>query len=822
MATFDQAFPKSVYYFGGDELAANVFLTKYALTDPQGNILEETPSVTHRRLAKEFARIEKKYKNSMSEDEIFDLMDHYKYVIAQGSPTSAIGNPYQIMSSSNCFVVPPPVDSYGGILLTDQQLVQIAKRRGGVGFDISNIRPKNAPTSNAAKTSDGIGIFMERYSNSCREVAQNGRRGALLLSLSVHHPDIRTFINIKKDKKKVTGANISIRMSDEFMLAVKNDTDVQLRWPCELSPGTIPIYSENVNARKIWTEIVDAAWQSAEPGLLFWDTVLRNSPADYYKHLGFGTTSTNPCGEIVLSNYDSCRLMVTNLLSFVNNPFTSAAYFDFKLFDEVVQKAQRLMDDMIDIELECIDRILMKILQDPEAAPVKDVEMHLWQSIRKACVEGRRTGLGMTAVGDAVAAMSLRYGSKESIEFVESVYKQNAISSYASSILMAQERGSFPVWDINEKDHVFISKILKELSPTVQNLYRKHGRRNIANNTTAPAGSLSILTQTTSGIENAFMLESVRRKKRNPQDKNFRVDFVDQSGDEWQEFKTYHHQFKRWMEISGKTDVKDSPYYGALTADVDWVQGVELQAAAQRWIDHSISRTTNLPKDVPKTVVSDVYFKAWESGCKGITVYRDGSRSGVIVSKDEAKANKLDTRQAPKRPPTLDCDIHHVNVKGKPYTVLVGKLDGTPYEVFGGHPLKDLDKSYKVGKIQKASHGKVKPATYNLIVKNGHEDIIEDIASAFDNPTEGAFTRVLSTALRHGTPVQYLVEQILKGEKDTSMAAFSKVISRVLKHYIADGVKSHGDKICGSCGQDGMVYQEGCLSCKHCGYSKCG
>jgi ribonucleoside-diphosphate reductase alpha chain len=834
MATHADAFEASLKYFNGDELATDVFVNKYALTDPNGNIEELTPEDMHHRLAREFARIESKYPNPMAEDEIFGMLHQFREVVPQGSPMAGIGNPYQIVSLSNCFVVPSPYDSYGGIMKADEEQVQIMKRRGGVGFDLSEIRPRGMATSNAAKTSDGIGVFMQRYSNSCREVAQNGRRGALMLTISVHHPEIRTFIEIKKNRKKVTGANISIRLSDEFMRAVKADGEYELRWP--VKPKGQPKFSQMVRAKEIWDLIVDSAWDSAEPGILFWDTITKNCPADAYAHLGFQTISTNPCSELTLSAYDSCRLLLLNLWGFVRNPFTPQAYFDEARFAEVVQKSQRLMDDLVDMELECIDKILAKIASDEEPDEIKETEVRLWTRIRKACVNGRRTGLGHTALGDMLAGLNMRYGSPESIAMTERVYKLLAINSYKSSCIMAGERGAFPIFSHEaEKDHAFIQQVVNA-DPELLALYKAHGRRNIANTTTAPAGSVSCETQTTSGVEPVPFIATTRRRKLTGSGPEERVDFIDELGDKWQEYKVYHPKLAVWMQVTGDTNIEHSPYWQATCNDIDWVAGVDLQAAAQKWTCHAISKTVNLPADVSKEVVSQVYMRGWETGCKGLTVYREGSRSGVLLDaskekpKETPKAEDFTSthtgipfvqRDAPKRPDELPCEINHAKVNGKPYTILVGIMDGKPYEIFGGHPIKDLPKKFSKGTIAKVSHGKSKPATYNLVVKNGEEEVFEDINAAFDNPTQGAFTRTLSTALRHGTPVQYLVEQLQKGEKDSDLFAFSRVIARVLKNFISDGAKSSGDKICASCHSEGLVYQEGCLRCVNCGSSKC-
>lgn len=1231
MASYKEAYEKSLKYFNGDELAAGVFVGKYALTDNNGDIKELTPDDMHKRLAKEFARIEKKYPNPMSEEEIYELLKDFKYVVAQGSPMNAIGNDYQVQSSSNCFVLEPCHDSYSGILKTDQEQVQIMKRRGGAGHDISRIRPKGLKTNNAAKSTDGIAIFMERFSNTCREVAQcvaegervltknglvkienvvvgdliwtkggwvknletfrngkkevykvvtkagyevvvskehifqtfdengnltetrlkdlevgsnvvlclgtthqsieyqkmndpcyvnannkpinctlpsilteklayvlgysygdgcvivakdgtrigglelacsnnypeikdkikgyvkdsfnydvsvrpgdgdlekisinnrtvgeflkynlclkqksellefpkiiidspipvkcafiagyfdadgyasgkkkgycfssvclpfikecqkillsmgmmskihsedrsklgwstlynlcvvgktsqerfvnlfsesikvgksnhiskrecwnspfkaktfgikhnkysfcpdntaflslntlnqletvgekvvtnlvqdsivdikvvgeietydlsleeehlfwcegfylhnSGRRGALMLTISVHHPEIETFINIKKDKKKVTGANISVRLTDEFMNAVKNNDEYELRWPID---AKVPKIKKNISARDVWKQIVRAAWESAEPGLLFWDNVLKTTPSDIYENFGFATTSTNPCAELVLSNYDSCRLLVLNLFSFVNKHFNKDSNFDFNLFKEKTIKAQRLMDDLIDLELEQIDKIIAKVESDPEPENVKQIEKELWKGIRYACETGRRTGLGITALGDTLAALNVRYGSQESIEMTEQIYKALAIGAYTSTIQLAKERGSFPIWNHElEKDHVFVKRVIGELDSRIQEDYKKFGRRNIALTTTAPTGSVSMLTQTTSGIEPAFLLKYTRRKKVNPDSKDVKVDFVDELGDKWQEFTVYHHNFKKWMDITGKTEIEDSPYFKATSNDVDWEKSVEIQAVAQKWICHAISKTCNLPNDATEELVNKVYMKAWESGCKGFTVYRDGCRSGVLVSENTKKQDEFVQTTAPKRGKEMVCDIHQVNISGDAWTILVGMYKNKPYEIFGGlSKFVHIPKKFKEGLIVKTTKKKNGGSVYELHYGEDKNDlnIIKDISDVFENPTHGAFTRTLSLALRHGAPIQYVVEQLQKDDKDSDMYSFSRVISRVLKKYIVDGTKTT-DKKCENCGaENALIYKEGCKTCVSCGHSKCG
>jgi ribonucleoside-diphosphate reductase alpha chain len=1149
--SYDQVFNTSLDYFNGDELAAKVFVDKYALQNSNGEYLELTPTDMHHRLAKEFARIEQKYPNPMSEEEIFNLFDRFKYVIPQGSPMFGIGNDNYVQSLGNCFVINSPFDSYGGICKTDQELVQLMKRRAGVGFDVSTIRPKGLPTKNAAKTTDGIAIFLERFSNSCREVAQSGRRGAELMSISVEHPEIETFVTIKQNKNKVTGANVSVRITDKFMNAVKNDKDFTLQWPVETNEPTI---TKLVKAGDIWNNIVHCAWASAEPGVFFWDNVIKNSPADIYAQVDptFKTRSSNPCqpgwatlltkngittfdnvsvGDIIWSgkrwtkiinkvctgegdvyafrtragtfygtenhrvvsnnekievkdaesidisycltsddkpdskeifnkniidglvigdgmvhkasnnkvvliigqndndyfdseissliiknctgigdtawqvntnikyselpktydrsvpyrykfgsfdtrrgflrgiysangsvinnritlktasfkmvediqqmlsslgipsyytvnkaheiefhnglyeckeNYDlnigtlygrelfnkyigfihnyknekvkqtldtkskpikstydiiekeylgkelvyditveadehtywtgglcvsncgeipmgidSCRLMVVNLLSFIKNPFKKNAVFDYKNYSEVVVKAQRLMDDLIDLEIEKINKIIAKIKSDPEPDDVKNVELKLWQQFLITCKNGRRTGLGITALGDALASLNIKYGSDDSIKETEKIYKHLAINAYKSSAIMAKERGAFPIFNSKlEKDHPFISRIINK-DEELNTLYNKYGRRNIALTTTAPTGSVSTLTQTTSGIEPAYLLSYVRRKKINPLDQNAKVDFIDHLGDKWQEFQVYHHGVDMWMKETGETDIKKSPYWGATSNEIDWVASVDMQAVAQKWICHAISKTCNLPSTATEELVGQVYMRAWESGCKGFTVYRDGCRTGVLVSSEDPKNTNdrpeiIKPSAAPKRPEELPCDIKKVKIQGEQWTIFIGLLKNKPYEIFGGlSKYVDIQNKYKTGKIVK--NGKVEGiTTYNLIV--GEDDdcmVIKDIANVFENANYGAFTRTISLSLRHGVPVQFIMEQMQK-DKHSDITSFSKVIGRVLKQYISDGTISNSEKICPSCNaNNSLIYQEGCLRCTSCPYSRC-
>lgn len=829
--TGDDALRASEEYFKGDDFAAGNFVSKYALRNKEGKYVESTPLDMHVRLAKEFARIEKKYPESMSEKDILELLTSWR-VVPQGSPMSGIGNDVQLQSLSNCFVIESPYDSYGGILKTDQEQAQIMKRRGGVGFDISTIRPRGLITANAARTTDGIGVFMERFSNTCREVAQGGRRGALMLTVSVHHPEIRTFINIKKDKKKVTGANISIRLTDEFMQAVKEDKNVQLRFPVE--KDVQHLVEESVSASELWDEIIHAAWESAEPGLLFWDTIRREGPADAYPE--FSSTSTNPCGEITLSPYDSCRLMLVNLVPFVRNEFTDKAWFDADHFWHTVYKAQRLMDDLVDLELEVIDKVIKKIIDDPEPDDVKRIELDLWQKIKNAATRGRRTGLGITGLGDALAYLNIKYGSDESVKMTDEIYSDLADAAYTSSVHMAEQRGAFPAFSRElEKGHPFLDRVLGDIN--VSELAQKHdlhGRRNIALTTTAPAGTVSTLTMTSSGCEPAFLISYKRKKKINANDSVAKVDFVDAMGDKWTEHDIYHHGFKRWQEVTGLSDPKLSPYWEATSADIDWVKKIDVQAAAQRWICHSISNTTNIPNETSVDVVKQIYMKGWETGCKGVTIYRAGSRDGVLTALDEPKkaspgqqpAQITDTH-APKRPRELVCDIHRSTIQGNTYIVIVGLLDGRPYEVFAGRQEHvEVPKKIRSGILIKNGRNKDGVATYNLkIVLDENDDdclLFKDIVNLFDDPIHGALTRTISLALRHGVPVQYVVEQLRK-DKHSDIVSFSKCIARVLsKSYIADGTVSTMEKSCPDCNGQNLSYQQGCVTCLDCGGSRCG
>lgn len=834
MITIEDSFKASVDYFNGDELAASVFSEKYPLPDGKGGLLELTPDDMHHRLAYKFAEYEANYKNPLSKEEIYWLFSNW-YITPQGSPLSGIGNDTQFQSLSNCFVVDPPEDSYGGILFTDQEQVQIMKRRGGVGFDISNIRPKDMETANAARTTDGLAVFMERFSNSCREVAQGGRRGALMLTISCNHPEIETFIDIKRDRKKVTGANISIRFTDEFMRCVENDVDYVLRWPVRASIEDAEL-TKTIKARKIWEKFINASWECAEPGALFWDKVI-SGPADCYAESGYETVGVNPCAELSLSAYDSCRLMVSNLVKYVKNPYTPSAYFDFELFSDNVIKAQRLMDDLIDMEISAIDRILSKIEEDPESPFVKKIEYDLWSKIRKATLGGRRTGLGITALGDCIAALGIKYGTNESVVVTEKIYKANAIAAYTSSIILAKERGPFSVYNVKlEEGNEYLDRININLPIEINDMRLKYGRRNIALITTAPVGSISLMTQTTSGIEPVYMISYNRRKKIVEHDIDTQADFIDDSGDKWKEFTVYHHGVKKWMEVIGKTEVDETcPYVGATSSEINWIKSVELQAAAQRWVCHGISKTCNLPADVKKNIVSDVYMEAWRSGCKGFTVYREGSRDGVFVSSENKQGNKVDEacdhdrtkinfimNSAPKRPEELVCEIHSATIKGEEWTILVGLLNGRPYEVLGGlSSFIEIPSKYTSGLIRKR-HRKTRNSIYDLIFgEKDNEVIIKDIVHVFDNPNYAGFTRIISLALRHGASNQYVVEQLMK-DRDADLFSFAKVISRVLKKYIKNGTKPSGVSTCLECGGDSVTYQEGCVLCHNCGWGLCG
>ncbi|MEW4924558.1 adenosylcobalamin-dependent ribonucleoside-diphosphate reductase [Algibacter sp. 2305UL17-15] len=839
--TQDQAFEASLKYFKNDDLAARVWINKYALKDSEGNIFEASPNDMHNRIAKEIARIEKKYPNSLSEQQVFDLIKDFKYIVPQGSPMAGIGNPYQIASLSNCFVIgnDGASDSYGGILKIDQEQVQLMKRRGGVGHDLSHIRPKGSMVRNSALTSTGIVPFMERYSNSTREVAQDGRRGALMLSISINHPDAEDFIDAKLEAGKVTGANVSVRIDDNFMKAVKSGSEYVQKYPVF---SDTPKFTKTIEAHGLWKKIVHNAWKSAEPGVLFWDTIAKESVPDCYADLGYKTVSTNPCGEIPLCPYDSCRLLAINLFSYVDEPFTKKASFNFELFKEHVGYAQRIMDDIIDLELEKIDVILKKIDEDPEQDEVKSVERNLWLNIRKKAYEGRRTGVGITAEGDMLAALGLRYGSKEGNAFAVELHKTIAIEAYRSSVNLAKERGAFSIFDSDrEKDNPFILR-LKEADSKLYYEMLEHGRRNIALLTIAPTGTTSLMTQTTSGIEPVFLPVYKRRRKVNPNDKEVRVDFVDDLGDSWEEYVVFHHKFKQWMEVNGidtsknfsqeELDglIKKSPYYGATSNDVDWLSKVSMQGAIQKWVDHSISVTINLPNDANEDLVGDLYIKAWEVGCKGVTVYRDGSRSGVLISNDEKKEEKAQnnilTVFPKKRPQTLEADVVRFQNSKEKWIAFIGLVDEKPYEIFTG--LADDEDGILIprwvnrGVIIK-NRNEDGSSRYDFQYKNtrGYKTTIEGLSHKFD-PEFWNYAKLISSTLRHGMPIDKIVDLINSLQLDSeSINTWKNGVGRALKRYVEDGTQAKG-QTCSNCESVNLIYQEGCLTCSDCGSSKCG
>lgn len=842
--SYEEAFNASCEYFRGDELAARVWVNKYALKDSFGNIYEKTPNDMHRRLAKELARIESKYNNPMSEDEIFDLIKDFKYIIPQGSPMAGIGNNYQVGSLSNCFVIglDGTPDSYGGIIKIDEEQVQLMKRRGGVGHDLSHIRPKGSPVKNSALTSTGLVPFMERYSNSTREVAQDGRRGALMLSVSIKHPDSEAFIDAKMTEGKVTGANVSVRIDDEFMKAVEAQTEYTQTYPID---SENPKYKKTIDAVALWRKIVHNAWQSAEPGVLFWDTITRESVPDCYADLGFKTISTNPCGEIPLCPYDSCRLIAINLYSYVVNPFTKDAYFDYDLFRKHVASAQRMMDDIIDLEMEKIDRILAKIESDPETLEVKTTELNLWNKIRRKTLQGRRTGVGTTGEGDMIAAMGLRYGTVEATDFSVEVHKTLALAAYGSSVNMAKERGAFEVFDAErEKNNPFINR-LKDADPNLYEDMVKYGRRNIACLTIAPTGTTSLMTQTTSGIEPVFLPVYKRRRKVNPNDPSVRIDFVDENGDAFEEYVVYHHKFITWMQINGiqvKQDysqeeidelIKRSPYYKATSNDINWLEKVNMQGRIQKWVDHSISVTINLPSDVSEDLINDLYLQAWKVGCKGCTVYRDGSRSGVLVATQKEKKKEkekeviaVEEHNVLKRPIELEADVVRFQNNKEKWIAFIGLVNGKPYEIFTG--LADDDdgifcpKSVSKGKIIKAiDELGNKRYDFQFINKRGYKTTIEGLSDKF-NPEYWNYAKLISGVLRYGMPIDKVIKLVNSLELNSeSINTWKMGVERALKKYLPNGTQASGQK-CPHCGQETLVYQEGCLICTSCGTSRCG
>ena len=844
---FEEAYEASLKYFNGDELAARVWVNKYALKDSYGNIYEKSPEDMHWRLANEVARIEKKYPNPLSAEEVFELFDHFRYIVPAGSPMTGIGNNFQVASLSNCFVIglDGDADSYGAILRIDEEQVQLMKRRGGVGHDLSHLRPKGSPVNNSALTSTGLVPFMERYSNSTREVAQDGRRGALMLSVSIKHPDSEAFIDAKMTEGKITGANVSVKIDDDFMQCAIEDKDYIQQFPIDSNE---PQISSPVKARKLWEKIVHNAWKSAEPGVLFWDTIKRESIPDCYADLGFETVSTNPCGEIPLCPYDSCRLLSINLYEYVVNPFTENAYFDYEKFRKHVQMAQRIMDDIVDMELEKIDLIMEKIKADPQSDEVKCTEYHLWEKIKHKSSLGRRTGVGITAEGDMIAAMGLRYGTQEATDFSVEVHKTLALAAYRASVEMAKERGAFDIYDASrEKDNPFINR-LKEADPQLYDDMVAHGRRNIACLTIAPTGTTSLMTQTTSGIEPVFMPVYKRRRKVNPNDSDIHIDFVDEVGDSFEEYIVYHRKFIEWMRVNGiDTDkrysqeeidglIARSPYYKATANDVDWLMKVRMQGAIQKWVDHSISVTINLPNNVDEALVNRLYVEAWKSGCKGCTVYRDGSRSGVMISVDKKKKKEGEAAKpaAPcrhpevteVRPRVLECDVVRFQNNKEKWVAFVGVLDGYPYEIFTG--LQDdeegivLPKTVTKGKIIKQTDENGKHRyDFQFENKRGYKTTVEGLSEKF-NPEYWNYAKLISGVLRYRMPIEHVIKLVGSLQlKSESINTWKNGVERALKKYITDGTEVQG-VTCPNCGQETLVYQEGCLICKNCGASRCG
>jgi ribonucleoside-diphosphate reductase alpha chain len=829
----DEAFEASCLYFNGDELAARVWANKYALKDSFGNLYEKTPDDMHRRIAREIHRVELKYKNPLPEELIYNVLKDFRYIVPQGGPMTGIGNDYQIASLSNCFVIgnDGDSDSYGGIMKVDQEQVQLMKRRGGVGHDLSHIRPKGTPVLNSALTSTGVVPFMERYSNSTREVAQDGRRGALMLSISVKHPDASKFIDAKLESGKVTGANVSVKLTDEFMQAVEEKKPFRQQYPIN---SDNPKFSKDIDALQLWNKIIQNAWKSAEPGVLFWDTIIRESVPDCYSDLGYRTVSTNPCGEIPLCPYDSCRLLAINLFAYVTEPFTKEARFDFDLFKEHVGLAQRMMDDIIDLEMEKIDAIIGKIESDPESEELKLVEKNLWKNIKKKSEEGRRTGIGITAEGDMLAALGLRYGSDDAIDFSVEVHKTLALEAYKSSTYLAKERGPFTIYNTErEKDNPFILR-LKDADPVMYNNMAKYGRRNIALLTIAPTGTTSLMTQTTSGIEPIFSTFYKRRRKVNPNDKDVRVSFMDEVGDAWEEYNVFHHKFVDWLKLNnydpdevtrmGDSEIEGiiakSPYYKATANDVDWLAKVRMQGAIQKWVDHSISVTINLPADAKEDLVSELYMTAWKSGCKGATVYRDGSRNGVLI----AANSKQDTHvERPKRPKVLDCDIIRFNNNEEKWIAFVGLKDSRPYEIFTGladEEIFPIPKTIIKGKIikNKDDEGNTR-YDFQYTDKYGYKNTMGGLSHMF-KPEFWNYAKLISGVLRYEMPIADVVNliQSLKLDSET-INNWKNGVERALKKYIPNGTKAKGR--CGECGSENLVYEEGCLICKDCGSSRC-
>ncbi|MDD4533803.1 MAG: adenosylcobalamin-dependent ribonucleoside-diphosphate reductase [Prevotella sp.] len=850
--SYDEAFEASLKYFEGDELAARVWVNKYAMKDSFGNIFEKSPEEMHWRIANEVARIEKKYKNPLTAQQVFDLLDHFRYIIPAGSPMTGIGNEHQVASLSNCFVIglDGDADSYGAIMKIDQEQVQLMKRRGGVGHDLSHIRPKGSPVNNSALTSTGLVPFMERYSNSTREVAQDGRRGALMLSVSINHPDSEAFIDAKMTEGKVTGANVSVKLTDDFMQAAQDDKPFMQQFPIN---AVEPKMKKEISARNLWEKIVHNAWQSAEPGVLFWDTIIRESIPDCYADLGFRTVSTNPCGEIPLCPYDSCRLLCLNLYSYVDQPFTNNAKFNYEKFKQHVQYAQRIMDDIVDLEMEKIDLIMGKIGNDPQSKEIKSTEYHLWEKIKRKSGMGRRTGVGITAEGDMLAALGLRYGTQKATNFSVDVHKTLTLNAYRSSVTMAEERGAFEIYDADrEKNNPFVRRI-KEADPALYNDMVKFGRRNIACLTIAPTGTTSLMTQTTSGIEPVFMPVYKRRRKVNPNDEEAHVDFVDEVGDSYEEYIVYHKKFLEWMKINGiDTTIKytqeeldqiiaKSPYYKATANDVDWLMKVKMQGAIQKWVDHSISVTVNLPNNVDEALVNKLYIEAWKSGCKGCTIYRDGSRSGVMVSVSKKDKKKEEHKEAPapitapaqgrpiiqeERPKVLDCDVVRFQNNKEKWVAFVGLLEGYPYEIFTGLQDDDegivLPKTTVKGKIIKQTNEDgTHRYDFQFENKRGYKTTVEGLSEKF-NPEYWNYAKLISGVLRYRMPIDNVIKLVSSLQlKDESINTWKVGVERALKKYVIDGTKATG-QICPVCGQETLVYQEGCLICTNCGASRCG
>ena len=836
---YEEVLQHSVEYFKGDKLAATVWVNKYALKDSKGNIYEKDPDAMHRRMAREFARMENKYANPMSEEEIYELFKGFRYVIPQGSPMSGIGNDFQIVSLSNCFVIGDdnPADSYGGIIKTDEEQVQLMKRRGGVGHDLSHIRPRGSSVKNSALTSTGIVPFMERFSNSTREVAQDGRRGALMLSISVKHPDAEDFIDAKMTAGKVTGANVSVRLNDEFMQAVVEGKNFKQQYPVDSNNPTVV---KETDARELWEKIVHNAWKSAEPGVMFWDTIIRESVPDSYADLGFRTISTNPCGEIPLCPYDSCRLLAINLYSYVENPFTADATFNVELFINHVHKAQRLMDDLIDLEIEKVDRILEKINNDPESVETKRTERLLWEKIRHKTLQGRRTGFGITAEGDMLAALGVKYGSDKAIDFSVQIQRILAVEAYRSSVRMAKERGAFPIFDAKREENNPMIQRIKAVSPDLYEEMLQHGRRNIALLTIAPTGSVSICTQTTSGIEPVFEVTYKRRKKVNPNDQSANITFVDEVGDSWEEYNVFHHHFVTWLNANGydaeavklyddeklRPIIEKSPYFGATANDIDWVAKVKMQGAMQQWVDHSISVTVNLPSDVSEELIAEIYETAWKVGCKGMTVYRDGSRSGVLVQDDKADKKdqqKINETNAPKRPQQLEAEVIRFQNDSEQWITFVGLLDGRPYEVFTGRAEGFIVPQWveKGWIIKERNKDGASRYDFEFLDKEGYPVLMRGLSRSFSKEFWN-YAKLISGILRHGMPLANVVELISGLNLDSdSINTWKAGVERALKRYIPDGHKPKNAE-CPNCKDHTLIYQEGCIVCKTCGYSKCG